>query len=859
MKLKKISLYFAFILFLIGCNTIDKVNITNLRTEYLNEPLGIELTTPRFTWEYEGKSSSFSPDKHEIHIGTNPNELIIYDPNTYLFKSHTKYYWKVFVWNKEEEKPIESNIASFETGKLNTSDWKAKWIRDQHTQDYEPAPLFRKEFDIDKEISQARLYIASAGYHLIHINGERVGDHYLDPGYTHFDKRILYVTHDITHHVKKGSNAIGVVLGNGWYNVQSLAVWDFETAYWRDRPSMIAELHVEYKDGSKDIILTDQSWKTNTGAFLYNDIYSGEFYDINKEEEGWSRSNFKDTNWQPATTINSPTNKLVAQQMPPIRVTEEIEASHFNKINDNIYVYSFPKNMSGFCKLVVKGNKGTKVRVSYGELLKENGRLEQGNINIYYHPEKEEQIIQSDVFYLKGDGKEEVYTPEFSYNGFQYVEIISDQPIELKENSLTALFVHTDLNPVGNFQCSSNLFNKIWDATMQAYRSNIHSIPTDCPQREKNGWTADAYIAIDLALLGFDGITMYEKWMNDFIDNQRDNGEISGIIPSSGWGFGEFPGPVWDAALFIIPYALYNYYGDTHCIETLYPTMEKYLEYIKTTEVNGYLTTGLGDWVFWKSTTNTEYTSTSFYYLDNKLMAFFSKLLNKEYITYQEKAEHLKSLINEKHFNPVTGIYAEGTQTAQALALYLDIVEDKYKNLVAENLHKKVAENNYFLDFGLLGSKAVPAMLAKYGYIDDVMKMALKTEAPSWGYWVETMGYTTLPETWTLDENFRDASLNHVFMGDISAWMMNFLAGINYDKNNPGFKNIILTPHFVKDLDWVKGSYHSVKGLIKSEWKRENKEIKLNVSIPLGTTATLIVNNTEKTLNSGNHQFIYKE
>ena len=494
--------------------------------------------------------------------------------------------------------------------------------------------------------------------------------------------------------------------------------------------------------------------------------------------------------------------------------------------------------MSGLCRLKVKGEAGTRITLKHGELLKKDGRLEQGNINVYYHPVKPDEVFQMDVFTLKGT-------------------VESSRPVTLTEENLTGLFMHTDVRPSGSFACSNPLLNKIWEATMQAYRSNLHSIPTDCPQREKNGWTADAHVAIDLGLLGFDGITLYEKWMNDFIDNQREIGDLSGIIPSSGWGYGEWIGPVWDAALFIIPNALYDYYGEPRSIEKLYPTMERYLEYLKTREVDGYLTYGLGDWVYWKATTNNEYTSTAYYYLDYKLMARFASLLGKDAAPYQEKANTLKSLINQKFFNAETGVYAEGTQTAQALALYLGLVPEGKEQLVADKLREVVAGNNYFLDFGLLGSKTVPAMLTKYGYIEDAMKMITKTEAPSWGYWVETMGYSTLPETWTLSPKFADASLNHVFMGDVSAWMMNQLAGINHDDSAPGFRHIRITPHFVKELDWAKGEYHSVRGRIASEWKREGDKVMLTVTIPADCSADIVVGDQTETVSAGTHTFSY--
>lgn len=476
-------------------------------------------------------------------------------------------------------------------------------------------------------------------------------------------------------------------------------------------------------------------------------------------------------------------------------------------------------------------------------------------MNVYYHPVKPYEKFQTDTYILKGEGVE-VFQPSFTYHGFQYVEVEASEKVDLDKSSLTALFLHTDLQPVGKFECSSPLLNKIWDATMQTYLSNIHSIPTDCPQREKNGWTADAHIAIDLALLGFDGITFYEKWMNDVLDNQHPDGDFSGIIPSNGWGYGKWYGPVWDAALFVIPEALYKYYGDTRCIQNLYPTMKRYLDYLKRSETaDGCIDFGLGDWVYWKSITNVEFVSTAYYYRDYVQMTQFSDLIGQESKTFRLKADSLKALLNEKYYNQATGFYAEGTQTAQALALYFDLPDKSEKLRVAENLHKLVTSNNYFLDCGLIGTKVVLPMLVKYGYMSDAMKILMQTDAPSWGYWVEKMGYTTLPETWTLSPEFKDASLNHVFMGDVSAWMMKTLAGINPDEAELGFAEFVLTPHFVKELDWVKGSYHSVKGLISCQWKRIGDKIECEVQVPVGVKAVLELKNERKQVCSGKHRF----
>ena len=859
MKRRYLFSNILLLFFLCGCDNLQqKLEIVNLRTEYSHEPIGIGVQNPRFTWEYAGKADGSAISLYEINIGTHPDSLFPYSENMKL-APHTRYYWKVTVWYEQDMKKAVSDLATFETAKLTSEDWTGKWITDTHDKEFEPAPMFRKTFRVDKNLKFARLYIASAGYHEAFLNGMRVGEDYLNPGYTHFDKRILYVTHDVTTLLKQGENTLSAVLGNGWYNVQSVAVWNFHQAKWRNRPSMLAELRLVYEEGRTEVVTTDTTWRTSTGPYLYNNIYSGDIYDARLEEDGWKENGFDDRKWENVQLVEAPASLCVTQHMPAIQVTEEIKPLFMHKLDERTYVYAFPKNMSGFCRLKIKGRRGTRITLSYGELLKKDGHLEQGNINVYYHPEKPEEKFQTDVYILKGNGMEEVFVPSFTYHGFQYVKVTSSEDICLTPDNLTALFLHTNLEATGNFSCSSNLFNKIWDATMQSYRSNIHSIPTDCPQREKNGWTADAYIAIDLGLLGFDGITFYEKWMDDFVDNQRAGGDISGIIPSSGWGYGEWPGPVWDAALFIIPDALYRYYGDQTCIKKMYPVMQRYMEYLKTTEQDGMLHSGLGDWVFWKSTTNNEYTSTAFYYLDYSLMEKFADLLGQDASPYRRKAEELKKLINQKFYDPTTGLYAEGTQTAQALALYLGFVEKGEHEKVAAQLHQRVAANNYFLDFGLLGSKTVLPMLVKYGYISDAMKMVCQTEAPSWGYWVETMGYSTLPETWTLSPEFKDASLNHVFMGDVSAWMMQTLAGINVNTASPGFQKFVLTPHFVKELDWVKGEYRSVHGTIACEWERKGKQIVCTVRIPIGVHAELLVDGVSRTVEAGVNEYIYNE
>ena len=842
-----------------------------LKCENIPVPVGVDTQTPRLSWKLPLLEED-SINRVEIWLSTDSTQLsgrqsgywnksiigapirVSYDGQP--LDSYTTYYWKIGYQTSSKQKTTFSPISSFTTGCLSPDNWKGKWITDKHDITYRPAPYYRKSFQLDKTIEQALLTIASAGLHELSINGQRAGNHFLDPMYTHFDKRILSVTHDVTSLLSLGENVIGVQLGNGWYNHQSTAVWFFDKASWRNRPKFTAQLHLRYTDGTTEYLGTDSTWQTTDSPVIFNSIYTAEHYDAQKELAGWDSPGFNATGWYHAQETESPTETIKSQVMYPIRETARYTATQCKKINDSCYVYHFPQNIAGVTELKVKGKKGTKLRLKHGELLDKNGMVNMANIDYHYRPTDDSDPFQTDIVILSG--KQDRFMPKFNYKGFQFVEVSSSAPIQLSDENLIAVEMHSDVPIIGYWSSSSDLLNKIWKATNSSYLANLFGYPTDCPQREKNGWTGDAHIAIETGLYNFDGISIYEKWMNDFIDNQREAGEISGIIPSSGWGYGEWPGPVWDAAMFIIPNALYNYYGETRSIENLYPTMLRYLDYLKAKEKDGgYLTFGLGDWVYWKSTTNNTYTSTAYYYLDYTLMARFAGLLGKDAAPYRQRADELKALVNRKFFNPETGVYAEGTQTAQAIALYLGIVPEGKEQLVADKLCEVVRANNHFLDFGLLGSKSVPAMLTRYGYVEDAMKMITKTEAPSWGYWVETMGYTTLPETWTLSPEFRDASLNHVFMGDVSAWMMNQLAGINYDAVEPGFRHILIAPHFVERVDWAKGEYHSVRGLISSEWKREGGKVTLTVTIPSGCTADIRVGDKTETVGSGTHVKTY--
>ncbi len=851
-------------------------NIERIRCEYLKNPLGIDVATPRFTWEisadHNGKQTACrlnvatSPQllkcgKADIwksgRVNTDISRMVYQGP---ALQAHTRYYWQVEVWSNGRK--LTSEVASFETAKLSITDWHdAKWISDTFDKEFRKAPLLRKSISLEeKNIKNARLYVSGVGYYEFFINGAHVSDRKLEPGYTHFDKRVLYSTYDVTSMLQHGENVLAAELGNGWLNIQSLSVWEFEKARWRMRPRMIAELRITYNDGTVQTIPTDRTWKTNSGACSFNNLYSGEVYDARLVHKGWTTPGFDDKKWMPAIEVEAPAKILTSQQMPPIRVVREVKPVSMRKIDDYTYMYDMGENMTGVCRIQVQGPTGTCVTLAHGELIHDDGTLNQGNIEIYFKREKNGlpqhvdpfERIQTDTYFLSGNGME-TYEPRFTYHGFRYVEVTSTRPLTLTQESLTGLCMHTDVESVGNFACSNEILNKLVEASCNSYLGNLFSIPTDCPQREKNGWTADGYVGMDYGLLFYDGITVYEKWMNDFIDNQRERGDLSGIIPSSGWGYADWIGPVWDAALFIIPNNLYKYYGDTRAIEKMWDTCVRYLQYLETREKDGKLTYGIGDWVFYKAKTDTHFTSTAFYWLDNVLMAKFADLTGHDGTKYRAKADNLKELINNEWFDAEKKMYANGTQAAQSVGLALGLVPEEHAQAVADNLVRMIRDNGHQLDFGMLGSKFVPAMLVKYGYADDAYKMIIRPEAPSWANWIHR-GLTTLPETWVLDKYFKDASLNHAFLGDISAWMMNSLAGINPNPKKPGFAGIIIRPQFIKGISWAKGEYRSVRGLIRSEWKREGNQIELNIIIPANTEAELQLRDKSVALKTGKNQ-----
>ncbi len=837
-------------------NSKSQVTVTDLKCEYLINPIGIDSPSPRFVWQIATEKQGKSQTAYEIIVstdsltvakgkGTNWDSgkitstlsLTNYDGN--LLNPFTKYFWCVKIWDEKGIPSRWSPISVFETGMMNVGNWQGDWISDSRDIDLKPAPWFRKEFTSPKSILSAHAYIAVGGLYELYINGEKVGNHRLDPMYTRFDRRILYVAHDVTKMLHEGENAVGVLLGNGWYNHQSTAVWYFDEAPWRARPKFCIDLHITYSDSTKQIISSGTDWKTALSDVVFNSIYTAEHQDARLKQTGWNKPGFDDSGWTEAIPVSSPSNNIVAQNLYPIRNVMEIPVKEMVKFSSTNYLFDFGRNISGVTKLKIKGDAGTEVRLIHAERLGENGKVDLSNIDVHYRPTDDSDPFATDIYNLSGG--EDEFMPHFNYKGFQYVEVKSSKPIELTEESLTAYFMHSDIPVAGNINSSNPTLNKIWEATNNSYLSNLFGYPTDCPQREKNGWTGDAHIAIETGLYNFDGITIYEKWLADHRDEQQPNGVLPAIIPTSGWGYTWANGPDWTSTIAIIPWNIYLFYGDSRLLNQCYENIKLYVDHINSESPEGLTEWGLGDWVPVNSITPKEFTSSVYYYTDVAILAKAAQLFShqSDFEKYTRLKEKIRNAINNKYLNKETGIYGSGLQTELSVALYWGIVPDSLKSKVAENLATRVIQDNKHIDVGLLGTKAVLNALSENGFAELAYEVALQETYPSWGWWIVN-GATTLYENWNIESD-RDLSMNHIMFGEIGAWFYKGLGGIFPDPENPGFKNIILKPNFISSLEYFESSHNCPYGKIISKWKRESNNIIYTVSVPPNSSATLFL------------------
>ena len=852
--MKYIRLFSLLLLVLMAIQARSQQSqVTNLQCEYLVSPIGIDTNAPRLHWQMADNRQGAFQTAYQVIVGTDPALVAdgkgdLWDSGktpgadmlvTYQGKSlqpFTTCFWTVRIWDQDGQTSSLAKVASFETGMMQISNWKGAWISDSQDINLKPAPYFRKSFQASQKIKKARVSIAAAGLYELFVNGKQVGDHRLDPLYTRFDRRTLYVTYDVTSLLNSDSNVLGVLLGNGWYNHQSTAVWYFDKAPWRARPKFCLDLRITYQDGREEVISSGTDWKTSLSPIVMNSIYTAEHQDARLNQPGWNAAGFDDSKWKNVIPVNAPSQNIVAQTVHPIRNVEEIAPISVRKISDQKSVFDLGRNIAGVSRISIKGEKGTVIRLKHAEFLDKDGDVDQSNIDVHYRPTDDKDPFQIDIYTLNGEGVE-TFWPHFNYKGFQYVEVTSDRLVEI--TNLTGIFMHSDVPAIGEISSSNTTLNKTWVATNNSYLSNLFGYPTDCPQREKNGWTGDAHIAIETGLYSFDGITVYEKWLADHRDEQQPNGVLPAIIPTSGWGYTWANGPDWTSTIAIIPWNIYLFYGDSKLLADCYENIRRYVDHITEISPNGITDWGLGDWVPVKSVTPKELTSSIYYYVDATILAKAAKILGHEadYQKYSALATKIASAINAKYLNTETGMYGTGLQTELSAPLFWGIVPENLKSIVAENLANRVIADNKHLDVGLLGTKTILNALSENGYADLAYEVAAQETFPSWGWWIVN-GATTLYENWPIDAK-SDISRNHIMFGEIGAWYYKALGGMKPDQEKPGFKNILLEPHFVKGLNSFQSSHDGSYGKIRSSWIRNKNTVIYTVVIPANSTATL--------------------
>ena len=697
--------------------------------------------------------------------------------------------------------------------------WMGKWIsmpgfhRTYVSDRNDPAPYFRREFNGGK-FNNVTLKICGLGYFELYLNGQRVGDQVLAPVVSEYDKHSRYLTFDVTSRLRDECNTIVVILGNGWYNPSTAEVWNFLTAPWRDCPKFALELEAD----GKLLLESDENWRVTSGPIRFDALRNGEFYDARMELTGFTESGYDDSSWQYACRVSGPGGILVEQKQEPCRVLATIPA----KFTGRHDLWDVGQNLTGWARITVEGDAGAEVTLQYAERITDDGDLDTTFQDEYILS----GAFQTDKYILKGGGVE-IWEPRFTYHGFQYIKATVLGNATLR--NVEARFVASDFPSVGTLTTSDETINALQKMTRWSFHSNFVGIPTDCPHREKNGWTGDAHIAVETGLWNFDPSRCYREWLTILTDCQRPSGALPGIAPSGGWGFNWGNGPAWDSALVAIPYYIYLYTGNMDAIRDNYEPIKRYLDFCGSMATDYTVSFGLGDWCPSGAETPAAITSTGYYYMDAKMAAAFAELLG-----HPDEAENYRALAGEiaaafhRRFYQGNGVYESDTLTALSCALYHDLVPETEKAQVLARLIDKVEALDGAVDFGILGAKYVPRVLADNGRADLALKFFTRRQFPSWGYWVE-LGLTTLAEHWD-----GTASRNHIMFGDISAWFFTYLAGFRHDWNRAGSKYLEIAPCPV--LESCRAEYRNYL----SEWHcADDGTFRIELTIPPNCEALL--------------------
>lgn len=859
----------------------------DLRCEYFREPLGIDTSQPRLSWRLEATSDEargLGQSAYQILVATNPDSLN--EGTTDLWDSgriesgeqlHVEYegrrlttshkcLWKVRVWNHGGEPSAWSSPSSWEMGLLEPSDWLGRWIGDgeleasSHTSHYEdhPAPLLRCPFEVSKPVSRARLYASGLGYYELRLNGAKVSDHVLNPAWTSYGKRVPYTTHDVTRLLRHGPNLLGAMLGNGWYNPLPLKMWgriNIREHLMVGNPCLIAQLNIEYEDGTTQSVATNESWHTHPGPVLRNSVYLGEVYDARRELPEWDKPEFDASGWRPATVHPAEgLGALTAQLIPPIRATMTLRPQNVTEITPGVFIFDMGQNFAGWARLRVEGPRSTTVKMRMGELLYPDGTLNPmtavaGQIK-GPNPDGTPRggpgapllAEQCDSYTLKGDGLE-VYTPRFTFHGFRYVEL-SGFPGTPGLDAIEGLRLNTDVESVGRFVCSDETLNQIQEMVEWTLLSNLFSVQSDCPAREKFQYGGDIVATSEMASLNYDFANFYAKTVSDHADAAQGDGWITETAPFVGISaanYVEDAGPIgWGLAHPLLVAQLYQYYGDRRIVAEQYETARQWVDLLGEHAKEHIIDRCISDHES-LDPKPVALTATAHYWQATWLVSQFAKILGHEAdrVRYERLAGEIQGAFVDRFLAPGTGVFDIGTQACQATALAMGLVPASERGAAIDRMVDQVLiEHDGHIATGIFGTKYLLQELTRAGRADVALQMVQQRTFPGWGHMLDR-GATTLWEHWEFSDN--TYSHNHPMFGSVSEWFYKGIGGINPHSEAIGFNRFSIEPNPVGDLQWAETRYHSARGTIVSNWRVENNLLHLEVEVPVNATAEVLV------------------
>lgn len=855
----------AFILVFSGLATISSraadLKVSDLRCEYAREPMGIDVPAPRLFWKLNSTTAGQRQTAFQILVATDPKLLspgkanlwdsgkIESDQTSHVayqgkqLRSSQQVFWKVRACDRKSKPGAWSQPGSWTMGVLNETDWEARWIGAVAVRGSEPEAqslLLRKEFAVRPGLRRAVAHVCGLGCYEMSANGAKVGDALFPPGWTKYDKTCLYDTYDLAPLLRQGSNTIGLLLGNGMYNVAGGRYTKFTGSF--GPLKAIVQIRLEYADGSAQVVFTDGSWKISPGPITFSCVYGGEDYDARLEPRRWSEPGCEDSRWSTARIVGGPGGALrgFSCAAPPIRAFETLKPVSVTEPKPGVLVYDLGQNVSLMPRLKVRGTVGGTVKITPAELLQTNGCVDRGSCGggeAYWR-------------YTLSGVREETWFPKFFYHGCRYLQVERQPGMTgaLPEIlSLEGSVVHSAAEPAGSFECSNELLNRIHRLVRWAQRSNMMSLMTDCPHREKLGWLEEDHLNGPSLRYGFHLEQLFAKAMNDMADSQLDSGLIPDIAPEYVKFEGGFrDSPEWGSAFILVAWQQYQFTGDTELLRQHYDAMKRYVAYLGSRAKDHIVSHGLGDWYDigpnppgMAQLTPRSLTATAFYYYDTWILGQSAGLLGKtdEAERYKQLAADIAGAFNREFFNPAEGSYSTGSQCANSIPLVMNLAPPEARQKVIEKIVADVRQRGNALTAGDVGYRYLLRALSEGGRSDVIYDVNNQSEKPGYGYQLK-QGATSLTEAWDAGRN---SSQNHFMLGQIVEWFYAGLAGIQPDPAGPGFRAIIIKPAIVGDLTWVKGSYNSMHGRIESEWRKRGNNFELRVAVPPGCTATVWV------------------